>query len=249
MGDLEGKRAFVTGGASGIGQATAIALGDAGADVTVADVDREGGEHTAELIRSSGGSARFVECDVTDDDSVRAAVSEAVRDSPGLHCAANCAGVAGPRVDLLNYDINLFDRMLAVNLRGLFLCMRAELEQMVPYRFGTIVNVASIGGVVGSAGAAPYVASKHGVIGLTKSAALDYAEAGIRINAVCPALVDTAMTANHTPELRSSLLQGQPLGRAAQPSEIAEAILWLCTPRSSYVVGSALMVDGGYTSH
>jgi NAD(P)-dependent dehydrogenase (short-subunit alcohol dehydrogenase family) len=248
-GEFAGKRVFVSGAASGIGRATAVAFGAQGAHVTVADLDPGGAAATVALVRAAGGSGQPVVCDVSDDASVRVAVAVAVADAGTLDVAVNCAGVSGPpTVPLMQYDLDLLDRMLAVNLRGLFLCMRAQLGYMVPAGLGAIVNVASAAGLIAASGAAGYVASKHGAVGLTKAAALDYAAMGVRINAVCPGLVDTPMIAGRPPEVRGALALAHPIGRIARPEEIADAILWLSSSRAAFVTGTAVPVDGGYTA-
>jgi NAD(P)-dependent dehydrogenase (short-subunit alcohol dehydrogenase family) len=249
MTEFAGKRVFITGAASGIGRATAIAFGSQGAHVTVADLDVDGAAATVALIRAMGGSGQPVACDVSDDASVRTAVGAAVGDAGTLDVAVNCAGVSGPpTVPLVQYDLTLLDRMIAVNLRGLFLCMRAQLQQMLPAGRGAIVNVASGAGLIAAAGACGYVASKHGAVGLTKAAALDYAADGIRINAVCPGLVDTPMIGTRPAEVRAALAAAHPIGRIAEPGEIADAILWLSSDRATFVTGTAIPVDGGYTA-
>jgi NAD(P)-dependent dehydrogenase (short-subunit alcohol dehydrogenase family) len=248
MSEFAGKRVFVTGAASGIGQATAVAFGAQGAHVTVADVSADGAAITVDLVSAVGGGGRPVACDVSDDASVRAAVAAAA-DGGALDVAVNCAGVSGPpTVPLMQYDLALLDRMIAVNLRGLFLCMRAQLEYMVPAGRGAIVNVASAAGLIATTGAAGYVASKHGAVGLTKAAALDYAAAGVRINAVCPGLVDTPMIAGRPQEVRGALARAHPIGRIARPEEIADAIVWLSSSRAAFLTGAAIPVDGGYTA-
>jgi NAD(P)-dependent dehydrogenase (short-subunit alcohol dehydrogenase family) len=249
MTEFAGKRVFITGAASGIGRATAIAFGSQGAHVTVADLDVDGAAATVALIQAMGGSGQPVACDVSDDASVRTAVGAAVDDAGTLDVAVNCAGVSGPpTVPLVQYDLTLLDRMIAVNLRGLFLCMRAQLQQMLPAGRGAIVNVASGAGLIAAAGACGYVASKHGAVGLTKAAALDYAADGIRINAVCPGLVDTPMIGTRPAEVRAALAAAHPIGRIAEPGEIADAILWLSSDRATFVTGTAIPVDGGYTA-
>ena len=249
MSEFAGKRVFITGAASGIGRATAIAFGTQGAHVTVADLDVDGAAATVALIDAVGGSGQPVACDVSDDASVRAAVGAAVGDAGTLDVAVNCAGVSGPpTVPLVQYDLTLLDLMIAVNLRGLFLCMRAQLQHMLPAGRGAIVNVASGAGLIAHAGASGYVASKHGAVGLTKAAALDYAAKGVRINAVCPGLVDTPMIGARTPQVRAALAQAHPIGRIAQPGEIADAILWLSSDRATFVTGTAIPIDGGYTA-
>ena len=245
-----GSTAFVTGAASGIGRATALALARRGARVLVADIDVDRGTETADMIDTAGGQASFVTCDVADEASVIAAVDAAAPDGR-LDLAVNCAGVSGPgpQISLLDFETVLLDQMLAINLRGLFFCLKAELALMVPWRRGAIVTVASGSGLVGVAGASGYAATKHGAVGLVKSAALDYASSGVRLNAVCPGLVDTPMIASgRPPERRAAMERAHPIGRIAQPEEIAESIVWLLSDAASFMVGAAVPVDGGYTT-
>lgn len=246
--EFANKSVFITGAASGIGRAAAVAFGARGAYVTVADIDAAGAAATADLINAIGGTGRPVTCDVSEDASVRAAVAAAA-DSGLLAVAINCAGVsAQPTVPLVDYDLAVLDRMIGVNLRGLFLCMRAQLGYMVPAGGGAIVNVASAAGLVATRGASGYVASKHGAVGLTKAAALDYAAVGVRINAVCPGLVDTPMIGGRPQEVRGALASAHPVGRIARAEEIAEVIVWLSSSRASFITGAAIPADGGYTA-
>jgi NAD(P)-dependent dehydrogenase (short-subunit alcohol dehydrogenase family) len=248
MSIFSGSSALITGGGSGIGQATALALAAQGASVTIADLNVAGGKETVKQIEAEGGIARSIECDVADDDSVRAAVELAVGETGRLDIGVNCAGLRGPGmgVPLLEYDLELFDRLVATNLRGIFLSMRHELRYMVPHNAGSIVNISSRAGITGTPGTAAYTASKHGVVGLTKTAALDYASRSIKINVICPGLIDTPMNrTGRTPERMQSMIDGTPLHRKGQPSEIADAVLWLCSPESSFVTGSTLEIDGG----
>jgi NAD(P)-dependent dehydrogenase (short-subunit alcohol dehydrogenase family) len=248
-GILEGRVALVTGAARGIGLATAKAFAEAGASVVVADRDAGSlGKATAGL-RSAGHNAIGVTCDVTDKAQVKAMIAQAVDTYGRLDAAFNNAGVNSDSAPLLETDDDEFERVINVNLRGVWHCMKAELRQMTTQGSGAIVNCSSIGGMVGSKGRSAYSASKHGVIGLTRSAALDYANRGIRINAVCPGIIDTpmasAVTKNYDPEIVKAMIAREPIGRFGEPDEIASAVVWLCTPAASFMVGHAMAVDGG----
>jgi NAD(P)-dependent dehydrogenase (short-subunit alcohol dehydrogenase family) len=249
--ELAGTHAFVTGGGSGIGRASAAALAALGGVVTIADRDPDGGRETVQQIAANGGSAQYLECDVADEDSVRAAVDAATDRAGRLDFGVNCAGIAGPGspVPIDEYDCESFDRMIAVNLKGVFLCTKHELRRMRGQSIGSIVNISSGAGLAGVPGTPAYCASKHGVVGLSKSAALDGAADNIRVNAICPGLVDTPMiAAGRPPEVMAARVAAHPLGRIADASEIADAVVWLCSNRSSFVTGIALPVDGGYTA-
>ncbi len=248
--DFTGAHALVTGAGSGIGRAVTLALATSGATVVVADRDVAGGRQTVDLVTARGGQAQHVECDVTSEDAVRAAVAAAVGLS-GLDFGVNCAGVAGPGTPtpLDNYAAADFDLLVAVNLRGTFLSTKHEMRAMRGRGRGAIVNISSGAGLTGVPGASAYCASKHGVVGLSKSAALDGATDNIRVNAICPGLVDTPMiAADRPPEVSAARIAAHPLGRIASPDEIADAVLWLCSDASSFVTGIALPVDGGYTA-
>jgi NAD(P)-dependent dehydrogenase (short-subunit alcohol dehydrogenase family) len=236
---LTGKVALVTGAASGIGRATAELFARNGAQVVACDVNAEAGD------------ARFVAADVTDGDSLRAVVREAVAAFGRLDCAANCAGVGGGHGATHEYPEAEFDRIVEVNLRGTWLAMRAEIEAMLTRGGGAIVNVSSTLGLRGSPFAAPYSASKHAVLGLTRTAALEYAAQGIRVNAVCPGAIDTPMmdaTFERFPGFRETLTSYVPMGRMGGPEEVAGAIAWLSCDAASFVTGEALTVEGGLLS-
>jgi len=251
-GSFNDKVALVTGAASGIGLATAKAFAAAGAAVTLADVNREGARSAAEQLVAAGHRAIGVRCDVADADEVAAMVKQTVSAFGRLDAAFNNAGVQSPLAETADTSTEDFDRVTAVNLRGIWSCMKYELLQMREQGYGVIVNCSSIGGLVGTAGRGIYRATKHGVLGLTKCAALEYAPRGIRINAVCPGIIETPMLAGmltSQSEAIKELMKDQPIGRLGRPEEIAAAVLWLCSPGSSFVIGHALAVDGGYTAH
>ena len=247
-----GKVALVTGAGSGIGLATAKAFGEAGASVVLADRREDAVRALAEGLSASGGKALAVLCDVTDDTQVASMIDRTVSAFGRLDAAFNNAGVMQRRVDTAEISGDEWDRVMAINLRGVWSCMKYELPQMLRNGGGAIVNCSSIGGVIGVPGLAAYHAAKHGVIGLTKTAALEYATRKIRINAVCPGTINTPMAESLTggdPKILAEFLKDEPIGRIAEPEEVAAAVLWLCSPGASYVVGHALLVDGGYTAH
>jgi NAD(P)-dependent dehydrogenase (short-subunit alcohol dehydrogenase family) len=244
---LEGKSALVTGAASGIGRASALAFAREGARVMLADVDEGEGEKAAKAIRGGGGEARFARADVTREDEVEAMVRETVDAFGTLDCALNNAGMTGAAAPLQGLALEEFERVIALNLVGVFLCMKHEIPAM-RNTGGAIVNMASGAGLIATPGLAHYCASKHAVLGLTKTAALENARTGIRVNAICPGSTDTpmlqaAMDAN--PQVRKMVLSGQPGGRLGTADEIAEAAVWLCSDRASFVTGHSMLVDGG----
>lgn len=247
--DFEGKVALVTGAGGGIGLATAAAFAKAGASVVLADRDEALVGAAAEALRAAGHNAIGITCDVTDKAQVEAMIARAVGEYGRLDAAFNNAGVNSEAAALLETGDDEFERVMNVNLRGVWNCMKSELRRMVPRGSGAIVNCSSIGGLKGSRGRSAYSASKHAVIGLTRSAALDYAAKGIRINAVCPGLVKTPMavfvTKNYDPAIMERMVAQEPIGRFAEPEEIAAAVVWLCGPEASFMVGHAMAVDGG----
>ena len=249
---LDGKVALVTGAASGIGQATAELLAGMGARVVACDVDVERGETAVGRLRERGGEALFMAADVTDAAAVEALVARAVDAHGRLDCAANCAGVGGGHATTHEYPEEQWDRIVAVNLKGTWLTMRHEIAAMLHLgNPGSIVNVSSTLGLRGAPFGSPYSASKHGVLGLTRSAAIEYAKAGVRINAVCPGAIDTPMmdeTFERFPGFREALLGFVPEGRLGRPAEVAGAIAWLVSDAASFVTGEAVAVEGGLLS-
>lgn len=247
---FENQVALVTGAASGMGLAAAKAYAEAGAAVALADWNEEAVRAvTAELV-AAGHKAIAIRCDVADEAQVAAMVEQTVAAFGRLDAAFNNAGVQSPIAETADADGAEFDRVMAINLRGVWSCMKYELIQMRKQGSGAIVNCSSLGGLVGVAGRATYHAAKHGVLGLTKSAALEYAARGIRINAVCPGIIDTPMVSGmleKEPEAMDLLMKDQPIGRLGRAEEIAAAVLWLSSPAASFVIGHGLVVDGGYT--
>ncbi len=251
VGLLDGKSALITGGGGGIGRATALAFAREGARLAVADLIEEAARETVALVNAAGGQAISLGGDVTQNSDV-GSMTEAVISTYGrLDCAFNNAGIAGWQVDAggkktAEWSEEAFDRMIAVNLKGVWLCMRHELLQMQAQGGGAIVNTGSIAGLAGLPTSSAYVAAKHGVIGLTKTAALEYAEANIRVNAVCPGFIKTRMTEDTMRRRGDTILGRVPFGRMGNPEEIAEMVVWLCSERASYVSGAAYNIDGGW---
>ena len=248
---FENKVALVTGAGSGMGLATAKAFAESGAAVVLADIDEDAVHRVTDELNSAGYKALAVRCDVTDEDNVAAMIEQIVSVFGRLDAAFNNAGVQSLPVETADASGEEFDRVNAINLRGVWNCMKYELRQMREQGSGAIVNNSSIGGLIGLPGRAIYHATKHGVIGLTKSAALEYAARGIRINAICPGAVETPMVADMLARegiTIESMVSGLPIGRLGKPEEIASAVLWLCSPGAGFVVGHALAVDGGHTA-
>ena len=250
-GRLDGKIALITGAGSGIGRASALTFAREGAKVAVADKLVDGGRETVRMVEAAGGTASFIEVDVSDAASVEAMVNATVETYGRIDCAYNNAGIEGQVAPTDSYADDMFDKVIAVNLTGVWLCMKYEIPRLLEHGGGAIVNTASGAGLIGVAGLSAYVASKHGVIGLTKTAALEYAKSGIRVNAVCPGLIQTPMVERLTadqPQLGEALVAMEPVGRTGRPEEIAESVVWLCSDAASFVTGHAMSVDGGFVA-
>lgn len=249
MGLFDGKTALVTGSGSGIGRATALAFAKEGANVVIADLSPSGGEETLQIIQDGGGSAIFIETDVTKAMDVESMVNKSVSTYGSLDFAFNNAGITGEvMANVVDYPEEMWDRVILTNMKGTFLCMKYELPLMVEKKSGAIVNMASVAGLVGTRTSPAYTASKHGVVGLTRATALDYAAAGIRINAVCPGVTHTPLIDTFlelVPEMETVYTDMHPMGRLGEPDEIAGAVLWLCSDAASFVIGHTLSVDGG----
>ena len=246
-GDFDGRSALVTGGGSGIGRATALLLARRGAGVLVADIDGDNAEAVAKEISSEGGTATALRIDVTDEAQVADMVKRAVDAHGGLHVAVNNAGTSGNFAPTADVPTDEWRRVIELNLNGVFLCMRAEIPAILESGGGSIVNTSSGAGLMGFAGLPAYVASKHAVVGLTRSAALEYSAKGVRVNCVCPGTVRTPMLEAFTGDEATLQAMGRamPIKRLATPEEIAEGIVWLASDSASYVTGHALAVDGG----
>ena len=247
--ELHGKVALVTGGTSGIGRETAVLFAKAGAKVVIAGRREVEGNETIELIRAGGGDGRFVKTDVSKASEVDVLIQKTVERFGRLDIAFNNAGIEGAWVPVVRQSEEDWDRIIAINLKGVWLCLKYEIQQMLRQGWGgAIVNMGSVTGLIGSVGAGAYSASKHGVIGLTKSAALENAKNGIRINAVCPGFTETPMTDRifRVPQIHKHVLSCHPIGRLGKPAEIAEAVVWMCSDRSSFMTGQTLVLDGGY---
>ncbi len=247
---LKNKVALVTGGTSGIGRATAIAFGAAGAKVVFSGRREAEGKETAALIRDAGAECLFVQSDISNEADIQTLVQRTIATYGKLDCAFNNAGIQGSINPLHEQSVEEFDKLMAINVRGLFLSMKSEIQQMLTQGSGVIVNNSSIGGLIGISGLSPYTASKHAVMGLTRAAALDYAKQGIRINAVNPGSIATERMDRFVDEMgitTDDVAAMAPMGRMGQAAEIAQAVVFLCSDAASYITGQPLVIDGGYT--
>ena len=255
MGIVSGKVALVTGAAAGIGRATALAFAEEGAKVMVSDIDEAGGEETVRLIGEAGGEAAFMPADVSAPEDVTALIAATVERFGRIDCACNNAGIEGRVAPLAEQSLDDYEKVLAINLRGTFLCLQAEIRQMLKQGGGAIVNLASVAGLIGFPGLSPYTASKHAVNGLTKNAALEYGKQGIRVNSVCPAGIETRMldsladqSTGGTRSAHEMMDPLHPIGRIGRSEEVAQMIVWLCSDRASFVTGAIMPIDGGYVA-
>jgi NAD(P)-dependent dehydrogenase (short-subunit alcohol dehydrogenase family) len=249
-GSFAGKVAFVTGAANGIGRAAALAFGREGANVVAADVSEQGNQETARMIEELGGRALAVKCDVSRNNDVKAALEKTVETFGRLDFAFNNAGIEQPITPAADLTDEEWDRIVDINLRGVFQSMKHEIPLMLEQGGGAIVNTSSGAGVKGIAGQAAYCAAKFGIVGLTKATALDYAKSNIRVNAVCPGIIETPMMdrfSGGTPEGRERVIAQEPVGRMGKPEEIAAAVVWLCSDAAAFVIGHAMVIDGGQT--
>ncbi len=255
MGLVSGKVALITGAAAGIGRAAALKFAEEGARVVVSDVNSDGGHETVALVKDQGGDAIFVPADVTKAAEVEALIATAVRTFGRLDCACNNAGIEGRVVPIAEQCEDDFDRVMAVNVKGTFLCLKYEIGHMHTQGGGAIVNLASVAGLIGFAGLGPYVASKHAINGLTKNAALEYAKLGVRVNSICPGGIETRMLDSLASQASGGQLGTRemmgplhPIGRIGTADEVAELVVWLCSPRSAFVTGANIAIDGGYVA-
>ena len=247
--DLQGKVAIITGGTSGIGRDTAVLFAEAGAKVVVAGRREAEGNETVDLIRKAGGVGLFVQTDVSKARDIEALVRRSVEKFGRVDTAFNNAGIEGNWRPIVDQSEEEWDHVININLKGVWLCVKHEIQQMLKQGGGgTIVNMSSVAGLMGAPAAAPYCASKHGVIGLTRTAALEYAKEKIRVNAVCPAVIESPMEQRlfGEPEAHKYALSMHPIGRLGTPREIAEAVLWLCSEKSSFMTGHYIVLDGGF---
>ena len=249
MKSFENKVSLITGAGSGIGRATAMAFAEEGAKVIVSDIHEENGRETVELIKKNKGEAYFIKCDVSSEEEVKNLIGEIIKKFGRLDCAYNNAGIEGLPSTTVECSEENWNKTINTNLKGVWLCMKYEIPVMLEAGKGSIVNCSSIAGLVGFETVPAYVASKHGVIGLTEAAALEFAKKNIRINAVCPGVIETPMLERFTKGENQVMADQDPMGRIGRPEEIADSVLWLCSDKSSYVTGQALAVDGGWVAH
>ena len=250
-GELGGKIALVTGAGSGIGRESALAFAASGAQVMVSDVVVEGGEETVARIKAAGGEATFMRADVSQRAEVEALIRQTVETYGRVDCAHNNAGIEGDMAPTADCTEANWDRTIAINLKGVWLCMKYEIPQMLEQGSGVIVNTSSVAGLVGFLNLPAYVATKHGVAGLTRTAALEYAQQGIRVNAVCPGVIHTSMIdriVGGDAEAEAQFTALEPVGRMGSPAEVAQAVVWLCSDAASFVTGVAMPVDGGFVA-
>ncbi len=243
--------ALVTGGSSGIGRATALAFGASGAQVVVADINEDEGGKTAYMIKEAGGKSLFVKCDVSKSSDVKALIDKTISTFGRLDYAFNNAGIEGAQGGVIDCTEENWGRVIDTNLKSVWLCMKHEIPQMLKQGSGAIINCSSIAGLVGFPGIPAYDASKHGVIGLSQTAALEFSKMNIRVNAVCPGVIQTPMIERFThgeAQVQKQLVEGEPVGRVGRPEEIAAAVLWLSSDEASFVTGHALVVDGGWVA-
>ena len=249
METMTAKTVLVTGAGSGIGRAVALAFANEGAAVMVGEIDGAAANETVKLVHKAGGKAAYRQCDVSKNADVEGLVDETLREFGRLDYACNVAGIHNPaRETLVEADEEMWDRIIATNLKGVFLCMKHELRAMLPQGHGVIVNMASVAGLFAEPGCYAYVASKHGILGLTKTAAFDHAKQGIRINALCPAAIETPGLLRSTEEFLQKLREETPVGRIGRPEEVAAAVLWLCSDLAAFVTGAGIVIDGGVTT-
>lgn len=248
----KGNVALVTGAASGIGKAAAIAFAQNGIKTVLADVAADAGEKSAlEIVKKFDTPSIFVKCDVSNADEVKKLIQKTIQEFGRIDYAFNNAGIEGVPSPTAECTEENWDRTININLKGVWLCMKYEIEQMLKQGGGAIVNCSSIAGLVGFSGIPAYTASKHGILGLTKTAALEYAKTGIRVNAVCPGVIDTPMVTRFTggrSEVAAQLAQSEPIGRMGKPEEIGNAVLWLCSDQASFVTGHSMVIDGGWVA-
>lgn len=249
---FQNKVVLITGGASGIGRMCALTFAREGATVIVSDVDDEGGAKTVALVQQENGTAHYFHADVSQAEQVKSLVQTSVERFGGLHCAVNNAGIAGTFLNpITETDDAVYDRVMAVNVKGVWLCLKAEIPAILQSGGGAIVNLASVAGLIGAPGGSAYAASKHAVIGLTKSVALEFARQNVRVNAICPSYIDTPMV-NTIAEMDQAMAnrtqKASPMRRLGRPEEVAETVVWLCSDKASFINGASITVDGGLTA-